>query len=127
MPHTLEVSHEFCAAHSISVSGTAEPVHGHNFRVLATVAGERLDQDGLLADFHTIHRVLLEVCRPMENRELNTVEPFHRLNPTAENIARHIADAMAQRLDPHLAPHARVQAVSVTEAPGCRAIYTRPA
>ncbi|MAY75649.1 MAG: 6-carboxytetrahydropterin synthase QueD [Phycisphaerae bacterium] len=126
MPYTLEVSHEFCAAHALTISGAHEPVHGHNFRVLATVAGDELDDDGLLCDFHTVHGVLVEICEPLNNVDLNAVDPFTSLNPTAEHIARYIADELAERLDASLADAAHVESVSVTEAAGCRAVYSRP-
>lgn len=125
MPYAIEISHEFCAAHALVIAGEREPVHGHNFRVLATIAGDTLDPDGLLCDFHTAHAVLVDICQPFENNDLNAVAPFHRQNPSAELIARHIADALAAALDDTLAPHARVQSVSVTEAAGCRAVYQR--
>ncbi|MEM7621987.1 MAG: 6-carboxytetrahydropterin synthase, partial [Planctomycetota bacterium] len=72
------------------------------------------------------HAVLLEICEPFENADLNATEPFDKLNPSAEHIARHIADALSARLDATLAPAARVATVRVTEAPGCAATYRRP-
>ncbi len=123
--YEIIVEHEFCAAHAITIAGVREPMHGHNFRVAATIAGEALDGDGLLCDFHTVHAMLEEVCRPFVNANLNEVEPFTRVNPSAEHIARHIADTLADRLDGALAPAARVASVSVSEATGCRAVCRR--
>lgn len=124
--YQITVEREFCAAHALLIAGTREPIHGHNFRVTATIAGERLDEDGLLCDFHTVNAVLKDICRPFVNANLNRVEPFDVINPTAEHIARHIADRLAERLDDALAPDARVAAVRVTETTGCAATYTRP-
>lgn len=124
--YQITVEREFCAAHALLIAGTREPIHGHNFRVTATIAGERLDDDGLLCDFHTVNAVLKDICRPFVNADLNRVEPFDEVNPTAEHIARHIADKLAERLDDALAPNARVAAVRVTETTGCAATYTRP-
>ncbi len=105
------------------IAGEREPLHGHNWHVTATIAGEKLDPDGLLCDFHTVHGALQEIIAPFENRNLNEVEPFDLVNPSAENVARHIAAELGARLDEGLAPHAAVAAVSVTEATGCRAVY----
>lgn len=124
--YEITVEREFCAAHALTVSGIREPVHGHNFRVVVTIAGERLDDDGLLCDFHTVNAVLKDVCRPFVNANLNEVRPFDTVNPSAEHIARHIGDALAERLDAALAPAARVASVSVSETTGCRAVYHRP-
>lgn len=124
--YEIRVEHEFAAAHALSISGAREPVHGHNWRVTLTITGATLDDDGLLADFHTIEHALGETCAPFHNANLNETPPFDRVNPSAELVARHIADALAEQLDPALAPHARVTSVTTTEAPRCRATYTRP-
>ncbi len=123
--YEIVIEREFCAAHALTISGTREPFHGHNFRVVAVIAGEELDDDGLLCDFHTVNEVLKDICRPFVNANLNEVEPFDRVNPSAEHIARYIADTLADRLDPALAPAARVASVSVTETTGSRAVYHR--
>lgn len=123
--YSITVTHEFCAAHTLTIAGAEEPLHGHNFVTKATIAGDTLDADGLLCDFHTVHAVLVEICEPFTNRNFNEVPPFDATNPSAELIARHIADELAGRLDAALAPNARVQSVSITEAPGCVAVYSR--
>ncbi len=114
---------EFCAAHSISIGGAQEPVHGHNWRVEAVIEGDTLDHDGLLCDFHTAQHVLREIVAPFDNNNLNELPPFDRTNPTAEHVARFIAESLQEQLGEALAPNARVVSVSVTEAPGCRALY----
>lgn len=121
----ITVQGDFAAAHALAVGGAREPVHGHNWHVRATLEGATLDADGLLCDFHTVEAVLRDIIGPFHNRSLNEVSPFDTVNPTAENVARHIAEAMHERLGPALAPHARVASVSVTEAPGCLATYHR--
>jgi 6-pyruvoyltetrahydropterin/6-carboxytetrahydropterin synthase len=124
--YEITVDREFCAAHALEIQGTREPLHGHNFHVTVTIAGDKLDSDGLLCDFHTVNAVLKEVCRPFVNANLNETSPFDRVNPTAELIARHIGDQMVNLLEEALAPAARVAAVRVTETTGCAATY-RPA
>ncbi|MCA9302518.1 MAG: 6-carboxytetrahydropterin synthase [Phycisphaerales bacterium] len=122
---TITVQTEFCAAHTISIAGNPEPVHGHNWRVTAAVEAETLDEDGFVCDFHTVEDTLHEIITPFINNDLNATPPFDTLNPTAEHIAKHIADELAAHLDEPLAPHARVAWVSITEAPGCVATYRR--
>lgn len=124
--YTITVTHEFCAAHTLSIAGAREPIHGHNFVTKATIAGDTLDHDELLCDFHTVHDILVEICNPFTNNNFNDTPPFDATNPTAELIAKHIADQLAERLDSALAPSAKVHSVSITEAPGCVATYTRP-
>lgn len=124
--YEITVDREFCAAHALEIAGTREPLHGHNFHITVTVAGDELDSDGLLCDFHTVNAVLKDVCRPFVNANLNETPPFDTTNPTAELIAKHIGDAMASRLGDALAPAAKIAAVRVTETTGCAATY-RPA
>lgn len=115
----LSVDREFCAAHAIVIAGTREPLHGHNWRVRVTVAGPDLDADGLLCDFHLIEKRLDQVIASLHNRDLNVTPPFNTVNPTAEQIARHIA----QNVAPALPRTVRLTGCSVTEAPGCQATY----
>jgi len=148
----LTVETEFAAAHAIVIRGERESLHGHNFRVRATVASARegdnkrgtgrleaacpgtregvdgLDEDGLLCDFHVIERALREIIAPWHNRNLNEVEPFHRINPTAERIAEHIGlrlqAALRESMPAGTGSRAiRVTRVAVTEAPGCEATW----
>lgn len=118
----VSVEAEFAAAHALSVAGMREPVHGHNWHVTVTVAGPSLDRDGLLCDFHTVESALRELVGRFNNRDLNTLAPFREgLNPSAENVARTIADELSEVLD--LSPHAGIASVRITEAPGCAATY----
>jgi 6-pyruvoyltetrahydropterin/6-carboxytetrahydropterin synthase len=124
----LSVETTFAAAHAIVIKGDREAVHGHNWQVTVTVSGAEVDGDGLLVDFHALERVLADVTRPFRNGNLNQIPPFDRVNPTAENVARHIGKVIEERLGGPGAPRkvARVSAVRVTEAPGCAVVY-RPA
>ncbi|MDX2131909.1 MAG: 6-carboxytetrahydropterin synthase [Planctomycetota bacterium] len=122
----ISVEHVFSAAHALAIAGTREPVHGHNWHVTAIIVGDALDSDELVCDFHTVHAALEDITGAFHNRSLNDVAPFTTINPSAERVARHIADELASRLDASLAPHARVRSVRVTEAPGCGATYIRP-
>ncbi len=115
----LTIRTEFCAAHAILIKGQREPVHGHNWRVSVTVAGDTLDSDGLLCDFHDLERALAQIVAPFHNADLNATPPFDHLNPTAEHVARHIGESIAKTLPVGL----RVQGASVTEAPGCEATW----
>ena len=118
----ISVEAMFAAAHALSIAGTRETVHGHNWHVTVTVSGEKLDRDGLLCDFHTVESALRELVSRFHNQDLNAVAPFRDgLNPSAENVARVIADELSGVLD--LSPYAGVSSVRVTEAPGCAATY----
>ena len=117
--YELSVRQEFHAAHAIVINGKREVSHEHTWQVTFIVRGDRLDDDGLLCDFHDIERALEAVLAPFHHADLNDTPPFDQVNPTAELVAKHIGEAMMKRLE----GKARVDRVSVTEAPGCVATY----
>lgn len=125
--YEISVQTEFAAAHAIVISGVREPVHGHNWHTTVTIAGKALDRDGLLCDFHLVERALLALTERFRNQNLNDLPPFNQtLNPTAENLAFHIADELGKALSGRLPPGVAVTSVRVTEAPGCAATYRPP-
>jgi 6-pyruvoyltetrahydropterin/6-carboxytetrahydropterin synthase len=131
--HQLEINDHFSAAHAITMNGTVEPLHGHDWHVTVVVEGEELDGDGLLVDFHWLGHELAAVIGPFQNQNLNAVEPFRSgVNPTAELVARHIWQSLSDRLatwsqnlpkDHGRTRFPRVSRVRVTEAVGCAAVY----
>lgn len=87
---TVEAS--FSAAHHLrGYAGKCANNHGHNFRARVTVAGEELDETGMLIDFGVLKRWLREICERYDHASLNDVPPFDTVNPTTENLARAIA------------------------------------
>jgi len=115
----LEVRRIFSAAHALLLRGEREVPHGHDWQVDLTVAADRLDADELAFDFHHLEETLDEVLQPFRSVNLNATPPFDRVNPSAEAVARHVAQEVARRLPEGI----RVQAVRVTEAPGCAARF----
>ena len=123
MAYELFIQADFSAAHQLrDYKGKCERLHGHNWRIDLRLAGDRLGAEGLLLDFTEAKRILGEVLERFDHRYLNEVEPFDRLQPSSENIARTIAEAVAERLP------AGVRVVSVTawESDRCAATYSPP-
>ncbi|MBX3321544.1 MAG: 6-carboxytetrahydropterin synthase [Phycisphaeraceae bacterium] len=121
--YEITVEHVFSAAHSVRIAGQSEPLHGHDWRVTATITAPRLDADGFVCDFHAAEEALAKVCLPFKNRTLNDVPPFADVNPSAEQVARVLAESLAVLLHPILPPDARLASLRVTEAPGCAATF----
>jgi 6-pyruvoyltetrahydropterin/6-carboxytetrahydropterin synthase len=117
---SLQVERVFSAAHTIVICGERETLHGHDWRVRLTVAGETLDSDGLLCDFHLLERLLDEAICPLRDSTLNDIQPFSALSPTAEHVAMHLAATV----QPGLPTGLSMLRVAITEAPGCEAAYT---
>jgi 6-pyruvoyltetrahydropterin/6-carboxytetrahydropterin synthase len=120
-----EISQEtvVAAAHQLRhAPGEGERLHGHNWRIKAVLRARELDASGWVIDFAKLGATLRALVEPYEHVMLNDVPPFDDLNPTAENLARVVADGLAQRLDDG---RVRVVRVDVWENDTCCATYHR--
>ncbi len=101
-----------------------ERMHGHNWRVRATVRVEehQLDANGMGIDFRVIEQTIRTVVSEFEHRYLNDLEPFSHNAPTAEFIAKLIARRSSEQLE-KIAPTAKVHQVEVWETPHYRVAY----
>lgn len=125
--YQVAVHAEFSAAHAIVIRGETEPLHGHNWHITAIVEGPELDRDGLLVDFHLVEHHLRDIAAGFHNQNLNACRPFaDGLNPTAENIARYLAEELSGRMAGRLPRGASLHSIRITEAPGCAATYFPP-
>ena len=116
----VRVEHTFAAAHALrNYHGACESLHGHNFRVEITVAGEQLDQTGMLVDFLELKKQIDSAFSRLDHRNLNEVPPFDKLNPSAENIAHYLHAEIGKGL-PH---EVRVSEVRVWETNEASAVY----
>lgn len=79
---------EISGSHSLRLDyeSKCSRVHGHNWIVTIHCRARQLDNNGMVADFSKIKEL---IAGQLDHRNLNDVLPF---NPTAENIARWIAD-----------------------------------
>lgn len=83
----------FSAAHFlIFPDGTAERLHGHNYRVTVEIEGE-LSEHGLVLDFKRVKPVVRELCDELDERWLVPGEhPVLRWTPVDESIEVTYAD-----------------------------------
>lgn len=89
----------FSASHQLrGYKGKCERLHGHNWRVEVHLCGRDLDELGMVIDFHILDRIMAEAVEPFEHSHLNDVAPFNEINPSAENIAREVADRVRTRI-----------------------------
>jgi len=118
----VTVEETFAAGHALrNYRGKCENVHGHNYRVQVTLEGAQLDEAGLLVDFVELKKVLHGILDRLDHRFLNEVAPFDVLNPSAENMARHIFEELERGLDGQ--PGARIASVRLWETDTCSATY----
>ena len=121
--YEVSVDETFAAAHNLrGYKGKCEDLHGHNYKVRIVLAGPELDSVGLLYDFVHLKQVIQGVIRSLDHKYLNELSPFDRLNPSAENIARHIYDETAKQL--HRTPNgAAIASITVWETEITAATY----
>ncbi|MBW1809448.1 MAG: 6-carboxytetrahydropterin synthase QueD [Deltaproteobacteria bacterium] len=83
------------AAHHLSgYKGKCENNHGHNYKVEATVGSNDQDQTGLTLDFGILRKLLEQVAGKFDHSCLNDHPEFEKLNPSSENLARVIYQAL---------------------------------
>lgn len=117
---TLEVAATFEAAHRLYLwRGAPESSHGHSWRVVARLATDALDDEGMAYDFVAVRDALAALTARVDHRDLNAVAPFDRESPTTERVARWFFDGLAAALG-----DAPLVAVTVFEGPNCSATYT---
>jgi 6-pyruvoyltetrahydropterin/6-carboxytetrahydropterin synthase len=119
----VSVEETFSAGHALrGYKGKCENPHGHNYRVQVTLEGPQLDGIGLLIDFTQLKQVMREVIKRLDHQFINDLEPFTKLNPSAENMAKYFYDEVAGQLG-GLPPGARVTDVIVWETDTAMAKY----
>ncbi len=84
-----QVAMEFSAAHHIQgYDGDCARPHGHNFKVEVHVLSPVLNSIGIAVDFKTIKKYLKQVVDKLDHQDLNALDFFRNINPTAETIAQ---------------------------------------
>ena len=121
--YEVSVDESFAAAHNLrGYKGKCEDLHGHNYKVRVTLAGPELDSVGLLYDFVHLKQVIQGVIRSLDHKYLNELPPFTTINPSAENIARHIHDEAAKQMRA-VQNGAKISSITVWETDVTAATY----
>ena len=119
--YRLTVHDYVSSAHQLKgYKGKCEAIHGHNWKVEVDVQGEKLNDIGLLMDFHDLRSMLRDILDRLDHVLLNEVEEFREMNPSSENVARHVYDNLVKKLPAGIA----VASVTVWESENARATYS---
>jgi 6-pyruvoyltetrahydropterin/6-carboxytetrahydropterin synthase len=109
----ISVDYTFAAGHALrGYKGKCENVHGHNYKVRVTIAGEEVNQIGLLMDFVDLRAAIKTMVEAWDHRFLNDLPPFDKLNPSAENMAKVFFEGIESEVRKH---NAFVSSVTVWE------------
>ncbi len=115
--YKLKVESDFSSAHNLrGYRGKCEELHGHNWKVELAVSSSRLDKLGMVLDFKFLKGRLNSVLDKLDHKYLNEIPYFKRVNPTSENIAKYIYDALKKDIR-------GILSVTVWESDKARATY----
>lgn len=115
--YIISVEDKFSSAHALrGYQGKCENLHGHNWKVFARVKGEKLDNIGLLIDFHDLKKYLKEVLSIIDHTNINETDAFSEINPSSENLARYIYNELSDRLNSYTKNDVSVDSVTVYES-----------
>lgn len=122
--YELKIVTHMAAAHQLrEYEGGCERLHGHNWKIEVHVTGRELGRNGLLVDFKRVKEATAVLLKQLDHAFLNDVEPFTRLNPSSENIARHIYQSLSRDLNDG---NVRVSKVTAWESDTACATYMEP-
>ncbi len=109
----LSVTVDFAAAHQLhGYEGNCARLHGHNWKIIVEVTGQKLDDVGMVLDFKTMKKAAREAAKKLDHQFLNEIAPFDQINPTAEHIAVWFFVELSGVLNQ---TYARVSAITVWE------------
>jgi 6-pyruvoyltetrahydropterin/6-carboxytetrahydropterin synthase len=93
--YKIKIESDFSSAHNLrGYKGKCEELHGHNWKVEATLYSLCLDKAGMVADFKLLKAALAKVLKRLDHKHINKVAYFRKVNPTSENIAKYIYDSL---------------------------------
>jgi 6-pyruvoyltetrahydropterin/6-carboxytetrahydropterin synthase len=119
--YELKIVSQFAAAHQLrEFRGKCERLHGHNWKVEVYVEGEQLGENGLLIDFKEIKTATKRALERLDHQFLNELSAFESMNPSSENIARHLFEGLSEEIN---TDHIRVSKVTAWESDSACATF----
>lgn len=118
--YTVTVESEFNASHQLTMpDGQKEPLHPHQWLLKVAVSSEKLDQMGVVIDFHELKAAINTVTDPLEGKKLEDLSCFQDANASAEALAKYIYD----RLNKFIKGDINLDSVELMEEKGCWAKF----
>jgi 6-pyruvoyltetrahydropterin/6-carboxytetrahydropterin synthase len=121
--YEVEITTNFSAAHRLrDYNGKCEHLHGHNYKVIVSARANSLGPGGMVIDFGVLKAATNHAVERLDHSYLNDLEPFDRLEPSAENIAAHLFEEVSKQLN----EKANIlYSVSIWESDTSRATFRR--
>ena len=120
---TVSVETHFWASHRLALpDGSKEPLHHHNWRVVADISSSKLNSMSLVTDFRRLKAMVDDIVAEFDNVQLEKLDYFQRSNSSAETIAKYIYE----KLEPKLPGDVKLNHIKVVEQSGCSAKFSKP-
>jgi 6-pyruvoyltetrahydropterin/6-carboxytetrahydropterin synthase len=111
----------FSAAHFLKgYRGDCARMHGHNWTVVVYIKCYGLNEIGVGIDFRDIKQTMNDIVKDFDHHNLNELAIFENMNPTSENIAKHIYGKLSALIN---SDTVKVSKVKVSESPKTSASY----
>jgi len=95
----LNVKAHYDAAHFLrNYRGKCEKLHGHRYVVEAGLTFDDVGPGGMAYDFGDAKRHLRAIAGRLDHENINELEPFTEIEPSAENQARWIFEQLRELL-----------------------------
>ena len=95
--YEVTIRKSFSAAHTLTIGGKCEELHGHNFMVDITAGSEKLNDAGVVIDFRILKAWAQDILEEVDHKFLNELPAFEGMNPSAEIIARYIFTRLSEK------------------------------
>ena len=116
--YELMVKGEFSSAHFLrEYQGKCENLHGHNWKVQVFIKSKKLNKIGIAEDFKVLKKHLNDCLDKLDHTLINNIGFFKKTNPSSENIAKYIFNAMKKQIK-------NISKVSVWESDTSCATYS---
>lgn len=100
--YEITICSHFSGAHRLRyLHGKCEELHGHNWKIEASVVSNRLDSSGVSIDFGILKQKVEKILKVLDHTYLNQLPYFLKKEPSSENIAKFIFDKLMGELKGH--------------------------
>ncbi|HEX6694670.1 MAG TPA: 6-carboxytetrahydropterin synthase QueD [Longimicrobiales bacterium] len=119
----VTVQAHYDSAHFLrNYHGKCEKLHGHRYVVELALNTDVLNESGIAFDFVDIKKHLRGLANRLDHENINELEPFDVIEPSAENQARYFYDELKRLLPDDMAQ--AVLYTKVWETPTQWAMYS---
>lgn len=113
----------FNARHAVVIAGRQGPIHAHSYRLQVRCRSWALEtEDQVVVGYQPLRERMKQVVQAYNNRLLNDLPPFQRLQPTTENLAAVLFQQLQQMLG---ALPVELVSITVWESPTEAITYRR--